>query len=444
MPWTIWLTTNLLGTNIIGIRFGAWLYGLGALIFIYLISRKFWNHKITFWVIFATISVPLFNTAGIFFTPDPPLIFFWLGTTYFIIQAIERRHWKYWILTGLFGGLAMLSKYTAVFWFISAFLFLLLHSDGRKYFRTPKPYIAVLVALVAFSPEIIWNAQNDWASFAYQSTRRANEMRTLRIDYFLGYLGAQLFAISPVLYLGAIVTMFSSAIKCIREKWKKISFRATETVNLVLFSFSLPMLLFFSAVGLVYWVKLNWLIPIYFIPIAGFVANSIHNRKKWHIWGTSIAMITTITITIVMLFPIVPITGELASTFGWKTLAEYVNSKLDTMPSNTFIFGGEYKVPSELSFHLPNHPQTAGPNVIGRPGLQYTYWVNVDTLIGRDAIFVIDPRWGFGYEHGERLVEKYFREVNKCDELEILRAGTKLTTFHIYECHHYKGTEREQ
>ncbi|MCD6594637.1 glycosyltransferase family 39 protein [bacterium] len=437
-PWTIWLTTKIFGTNIFGIRLGAWLYGIGALIFLWLIAKKLWDEKIAFWTVVSAICIPLFDVAGMFFTPDPPLVFFWLGATFFIIRATENDLWKDWILTGLFAGLAMLSKYTAAFWFLGAFIFLLINEKHRKYFLSQKLYIAAVISLAAFSPEIIWNAQHRWASFLYQSTRRANEIRHLRFGYFFGYIGAQLFAVSPILYIGAVIKILRSPFDYIKSIGQKIEGTKNYLAELVILSFSLPMLLFFSAVAIIYWVKLNWLIPIYFVPMAGIVGWSIEHNKKWHFYGIILAALTTLIIIAVMVFPLAPITGELASTFGWKKLANRVENELSQLGDGTFIFGAEYKVPAELSYHLPNHPQVCGPNVIGLRGMQFTYWVNIDTLTGKNAIFAIDPRWGFSLERAKKLLPKYFAKIEETEPLPIYRAGAKVTTYYIFRCYGYE------
>jgi len=433
MPWTIFLTTRIFGDTRFGIRLGAWGYGLGALAFLYLIARKLWDERTAFWAVVFAGTVPLFNVAGIFFTPDPPLIFFWLGATYFLLLTVQTGRWSHWILAGLFSGLAMLSKYTAAFWFVGAATFLIL-TPNRRYLLTPKPYAALAIALAAFSPEIIWNAQHQWASFLYQSARRAHEIKRLRIDYFFGYLGAQFFAVSPIAYIGAVSQAVKPIFAAIRRKTAKI-----PQDLIVVSAFSAPMILFFSAVALFYWVKLNWIIPAYFLPLAGFVREQISAGKKWHLWGIYLSAGTTLVVIGAMLLPFVPITGELASTFGWEELARRVEKHLRDMPPGTFVFGGEYKVPAELSYHLPGKPQTAGPDIIGRRGQQFPYWVDKDTLIGRDALMVIDPRWGFGAHTGEKLAKKFFQSVQLADTFRVFRGGKAITKFYIYRCRNYRG-----
>jgi hypothetical protein len=83
-----------------------------------------------------------------------------------------------WLLAGVFGGLAMLSKLHGVFLFAGAGLFLLTSAPHRRWLATAWPYGGALIALAILSPAIVWNAHHDWASLAFQGARAAT--RTFR------------------------------------------------------------------------------------------------------------------------------------------------------------------------------------------------------------------------------------------------------------------------
>ena len=76
-----------------------------------------------------------------------------------------------WVWVGLAWGGAMLSKYHGVFLPMGTALFLLLHRPARRWLAHPGPYLAQCVALLVFSPVIIWNATHEWASFLFQGGR---------------------------------------------------------------------------------------------------------------------------------------------------------------------------------------------------------------------------------------------------------------------------------
>jgi dolichol-phosphate mannosyltransferase len=48
---------------------------------------------------------------------------------------------------------------------------MLLDPIARRWLFRPHPYLAATLALLLFAPVIIWNSENDWASFLFQSKR---------------------------------------------------------------------------------------------------------------------------------------------------------------------------------------------------------------------------------------------------------------------------------
>ena len=57
----------------------------------------------------------------------------------------------------------------------AAAVYLLVDPVARRQLRSPAPWFALLLAALLFSPVIIWNAQNEWASFTFQTARRLAE-----------------------------------------------------------------------------------------------------------------------------------------------------------------------------------------------------------------------------------------------------------------------------
>jgi dolichol-phosphate mannosyltransferase len=53
--------------------------------------------------------------------------------------------------------------------------FMLWDRKSRRWWWRFEPYVASLLAFAVFSPVILWNAQHEWASFAFQTSRRLAE-----------------------------------------------------------------------------------------------------------------------------------------------------------------------------------------------------------------------------------------------------------------------------
>lgn len=113
---------------------------------------------------------------GLFVVPDGPLFFFLLLAADFLARLVlaeapPRHALPIWLAAGAAGGAAMLSKYSAVFFFAGALLFLITVPRQRRWLATPGPWLGVALGAVVFMPVIIWNAQHEWISFTFQGAR---------------------------------------------------------------------------------------------------------------------------------------------------------------------------------------------------------------------------------------------------------------------------------
>lgn len=151
-------------------RFGALSVGLLSLI---MACKLYWESGIRSKQTLL-ISLLLFKlnfaclAAGILTGPDCFLTFFWLLSLHECLMALRGRQHR-WLSAGLATGLGLLSKYTMIL--IGPIFFYALWAQDRKSLKTKWPYLGGLVALLVFSPNLIWNYQHDWMSFKFQLRR---------------------------------------------------------------------------------------------------------------------------------------------------------------------------------------------------------------------------------------------------------------------------------
>lgn len=107
-------------------------------------------------------------------TYDTPLTLFWALTLYYTVKFLKTNSIKELYFIGACSGLMMLSKYSGVVLILALLLFLIF-SPYRSIFKNKHFYLALGLALIIFSPVILWNYQNHWQSFIYQlSTHQLN------------------------------------------------------------------------------------------------------------------------------------------------------------------------------------------------------------------------------------------------------------------------------
>ena len=113
------------------------------------------------------------------------------------VQASGNGRW--WLGAGVAAGLGLLSKFSAVPG-RGRLVWLLADRDARRWLKTPWPWAgALLVALAIFVPNLLWQSQHHWETFAFQFGRVGTGHLTLR---FLGeFLAAQFGLATPLIFV---------------------------------------------------------------------------------------------------------------------------------------------------------------------------------------------------------------------------------------------------
>ena len=125
------------------------------------------------WTRLATVLLLAFtafyNVAAINFNANAILLSTWPWTAYFFIRSIDSGTVRHGALFGATAAISLLSKYFSLYLLVSCLIAALLHPDARKYFKTPAPYVAVVVCVVAVAPHIWWAISQDWPTLRYAS-----------------------------------------------------------------------------------------------------------------------------------------------------------------------------------------------------------------------------------------------------------------------------------
>lgn len=133
----------------------------------WLILKNYSSEARLFAIIGLHLSL-LFTALSYFFLPDTILLLIVPLLSLSCEQLIKRNSIQNWILFAITLGLAGLTKYTAVL-FLIPILFYWYKANRLKDLLSFRFYFAVLIALIIISPVLIWNLQNDFISFKYQS-----------------------------------------------------------------------------------------------------------------------------------------------------------------------------------------------------------------------------------------------------------------------------------
>jgi len=436
--YTIILFSKLFGPTVLAVRLGPLLYSFGFSWIVFLIGKKMFDERIGFWAVLLMNFLPTIAITSLIMTPDCPLVFFWCLCWLLILKAVQEDRYVWYLWAGLALGLALTSKYTAVFIPLSMFIFLITSPDHRHHLKRIEPYVGLLFALLVFSPVLIWNFQYHWTSFAFQSTQRAGEMRVFEWKELGAFLTSQAGILTPLVFAGFCWTIGLA----IKRFWKVQSWKET-----FLLSLALPMVGLFTLVATRDWVKINWLIPAYpplLLLMVAFYQNKAfawkwiyHGYARWT-WIS--VFLFFIIFHLWPLVPQIPVAGSADTMTGWPELADHIGkiqkeTKSGPLP---FIFSWGHKTASELQFYLKDQPETFAQTVLGKKALAYDYWFDPTLLKGKDAFFVCSDFERFPNEKSG-LLEKNFDRIESLEPFTVFRGSRPLRTFRIYRCYGYKG-----
>lgn len=274
-PMVAWLAAagrGLLGENEAGVRLFAVLATPAISFAVYRTGRLLLDPRT------AGLAVIWYNltiAGGLLFiaVPDPPLVAFWTLSIWAVAEFVARRNANWWLAAGLFAGLALLSKYTGFFLGAGLVLYLVTSRDRWGWLRLWQVWAGGLVALLVLLPNLVWNAQHAWASFAHQAQRL--EGYGLSFGSMASNLGDLLAGQALAVGLFLFVLIVIGAVAWLARA------RLPERGGLALpMLTSLPILLYFIAYTAQFRVEANWLLPVWpMLALVGAWA-AVHIRPR--------------------------------------------------------------------------------------------------------------------------------------------------------------------
>src|SRR5712671_216570 len=210
IAWFIRFGTAIFGDTNFGVRFAGVLAMLVTQLLIADIVRRV-THDVR-----AIVLAVLMPEAALYYgllmakvSPDVALIPFAVAMIWALIRLNESGDGRWWLAAGVFAGLALLSKFTVVMLVPAVLAFMLVPDWRRRWLLSPYPWAAALIAVAVFLPVLIWNAQNEWASFRFQFVR-ATATHELSLRTVGDYIGLQFglvgFILLPVVLSGLALT----------------------------------------------------------------------------------------------------------------------------------------------------------------------------------------------------------------------------------------------
>jgi 4-amino-4-deoxy-L-arabinose transferase-like glycosyltransferase len=371
VAWFVRFGTAIFGDTNFGARFAGLVAMFAAQM---LLADLVW--RVTRDLRMAVIAVLMMEASlyyGLLMTkiaPDVPLVLFVTAMAWALVRLAESGDGRWWLAAGVFAGLAALSKFTVALLIPAVLAFMWVPNWRGRWLRSPYPWAAAVLALLLFTPVLIWNMQHDWASFRFQAVRAgASHQWSLRT--FGEFIGLQFglvgFVLLPVVLTGVVLTawrgyrrgeavaiLLSTAVLLpfVYFLWKSLSLRVGDTWPTFIWPFGFAA----AAINLSMLQKEGW--------FASFVAMSF----RW----VRIAIVSGIAFVVVvcfyylaMPFNFIGRTDPVGGEAGYEAIVARTEAELQKTGA-TWIVTTDYRTYAMLRWFFNNRVPVVQINERGR------------------------------------------------------------------------------
>ena len=380
VAWLIWLGTSILGHNEFGVRIGALICGLISMGYLYALTQNLYDKSTAMRAVLLLTILPLGFATGILMTPDAPLVAAWAATLYYMERALIANQNSAWLGMGIAFGLGMLSKYSLGLLGIAALVFVIIDPTARRWMLRPHPYLAAVLAVILFSPVIIWNYENNWASFSFQSNRVLADTYEFSVHKLIAHI---MILLTPVGFLAAALAFFPAKIPTDQQLEQRRHLFVQVFAGIPLFicfilsTFDSP--------------RFHWTAPIWlaiFPTIAWMIGQTDHlsamAKRIQAAWRLTI-ITCVFAYAFVLHYVVLGIPGIpyqlLTEHYFWREAAAEIKQIVQEVRSQTgeepIVVGmSKWSVASALTFYTHNDAklEVRSRNMFGESGAMYEFW----------------------------------------------------------------------
>ena len=447
--WVIQLfSLNLNFSSEFFIRLAALVAGTVNTWLMFAIGRQL-RDELTGWyaALLYTASIYGFVIVGIFILPDSPQSVFWLSAILLLLKAfqgeIDANAKRRFLLASVFMGLAFLSKYTTAYLWLGMIIYTLAYN--RKWLTTKVFYLAHLVMAILFLPVIIWNAQNEFVSFLFHSSRVGPSVSSFTPDYFLTEILGEALYTNPVI----LVMIAIAVVAFFKHKFKD----EKPQIALLVWS-ALPLIATFLIVSIFRRTLPHWNGAGYMtlLPLA---ALWLRNRSEMvfpsAIKGSLTFMVVLIVLSLAQVITgFIPIekfvktTGGKGSAdyslevYGWRQLREKFillgdnYEKAGLMPAGAPIVSYRWFPAANYSYYAARGTDRFVMAAGDTSEIHKYVWINQvhgGFRLNSDAWYITSSR---DFRHPRSMNQTYYEKVLPPDTISIMQMGKPAYYFYVY------------
>ena len=332
IAWWIGLTTSLAGNTEFGVRLAAPFLQLISALLIWRIAARAYDHLAGALAALIWISLPASAIGGIVMSTDSPMLFFLLAMLLVLtplargerISAIEAT------LAGIFGGLAMMSKYAAIYLPLGLVLWWCWQGRHDGAVRPRHIFLFLIGLFISLSPNLIWNINHGFVTVGHLGHNANLDGASYSILRAMNFLLSQAGVVGPLILACWLMALIGSDGSRSSRFWISLSIPALATIT---------MQAFLSDAN-ANWALASW--PSAIVLTSGWLS------RNWHSWSRAfglaaigvnyaLSLILLASIMAGSLGPLTPASDPLRRLRGWDSHVADLTNVLETFPAEVIV-----------------------------------------------------------------------------------------------------------
>ena len=368
------------------------------------------------------LNVTLMAAVGtLIVTPDSPLLVASSFVLFFLAKVLETGRGAWWLAVGAAVGVALLSKYTALFFGPAILVWLVSVPKLRRWLVSPWPCLGGVAAFAVFSPVILWNADHHWVSFIKQIGR--SRIEDFKPSFIGELIPTQIAFATPLVFILGAMGLYA----LVRRNGGALAARAL--INAIFWT----IVVYFIWHSLHARVEANWFAPVY--PAFAIAAAVAANLTRWdarqqRVVDFCLRWASPVGILMFALLIVQANTGVLSGFrrdatvrsvgVGWPELAAGIEA-VRVRTGAACVLAPDYGTTSWLAFYLPKDTCVVQPT-------QRIRWVNMPepdpARLSGKLLYVDEVRTA-----AQPYVKETFARIERVAELKRMRGPLTIETY---------------
>jgi outer membrane protein assembly factor BamB len=228
MMWLMSLAYQVFGVNNFASRIWTAAFGTFSLVLVFYLGKKLYNSYVGFLSALVLGTFVTFYVFARYAMTDVPLVFFLLASIYFfVLSERKEKDMRYAALSGVFFGLALMTKQTAALLIpVIIISYLIITKRSLRFFFTKWFILFLGVGVLIFSPWLIYMSLNFGSAFwqgyfgygVFLRTISPLEDHTASYVFYFGYLANRENLLWVILLPFSVgLCAFNSVVKHLKE-----------------------------------------------------------------------------------------------------------------------------------------------------------------------------------------------------------------------------------